>query len=179
MKDNAPGSDFDQPAFYNGLYEAKTDIELNLGLGLQGILKKDFKKYHVGGVYFAASSGSVPVQRMRETFTIVGLANGIKEAQTRVGGDIYAIITSFKDENKEAKRDLLLYTDDDMAEKNFFLQFSTHMEKNEKFKLNDKKSCSVQGATISTYNVGNPKMSRKNLEAEIVAFYNSVTEQTN
>jgi hypothetical protein len=71
--------------FYVELNEAKTNIQANLDIGIEGIIIKDFKKYQNGEITFGVSSACVPLQSLKTTFKLSGLCNAITHQMILTG----------------------------------------------------------------------------------------------
>ena len=100
---------------FERLYNAITDIEMNLSLGIENLLIKDFKTYFIindGKQGVGLGTITVPLPLLIGTYTFPKMREAMRNLMDERGLSFYGILTNYLDKNSgEYKREILLYTD--------------------------------------------------------------------
>ena len=160
-------------AQFERLFNAITDVELNLKLGFPSLLIKDFKTYFLikeGALGVGVGTIHVPLQTMMDTF---GLAEMQKAMDTLLAERktlaFYCILTNCRVEGTYRK-ELLAYRpalhDDDGFE-----AFVACLDAHAGFSLTNRRDLSTHESRTVAWEVGNIRYSRKDFEKVMTEFY--------
>lgn len=143
---------------YNTLVNKKTDRKLNLQLGLDLILKKDYKNYTWNNTIAGISVIFNSFHEVINTFSLDCLRNLIIEKQKNNGLNIYMIITQIYVDEKVI-REFMIYEEN--IEK--FSKLKAAFEKNCPFKFKVKKFTGLS-KNFAFYILEDDSVSRKKIE---------------
>jgi inorganic pyrophosphatase/exopolyphosphatase len=98
--------------YYNELITKKTDRSLNLQLGLELILRKDYKTYTWNKCIAGISVIFNPLHEILTNFQVENLRKTIKERMIRKELNIYLIISQTYTDSGEAHREIMIFDED-------------------------------------------------------------------
>jgi hypothetical protein len=129
--------------YFNDLNDVKIDINMNLKLGIENILKKDYKTYYLleqGNKGIGISSIVVPMELLFSTFSCEAISKSIENQMESMKLGLFGIMTSYKDKDKLFKRELLFYSNDKIfsRENSNIMVLIKEIEEDEGFKLHSK-----------------------------------------
>ena len=156
--------------YFNILLSKKTDRELNLSLGLDLILKKDYKNY-VWGTFVAGISVIFnPMYEILGKFGIDELKSRITEKMAYTKLNFYGIISQVYLSDGSPIRELMFYIENvDQLEK-----IKVLFEKNFPFSLQKKKFTGLS-KLFSFYLIKDGSVSRKKIEPVLKDIFESIS----
>jgi inorganic pyrophosphatase/exopolyphosphatase len=98
--------------YYNELLNKKIDRELNIKLGLELMLRKDYKNYQWLDCVAGISVVFNPIHEIMSTFGVEELRRILKKRMEDNGLNIYCVITQIYLKTGEAFRELMIYDED-------------------------------------------------------------------
>lgn len=165
---------------FNSLIQSKTDVKLNLALGMRNLIIKDYKIYKVGSdqnVKIGVSSMTMPAETLFNHFTYAEFEKTMMEIQKEQQLSLYIFVTSSMDENKKFKKETAVLKNADQPE---FLKidydgFMGALEGQEKFGMNGKQVYKSPDRAddqllMTVWQMGE-KLSRKDLEKFIKEYF--------
>eukprot|EP00347_Sterkiella_histriomuscorum_P007811 403347471 len=170
--------------YFDNLYNAISNIELNLHLGINTLLIKDFKTYFVlqeGYKGVGVSSTFVPMRVLLKHFTFEAISQAFDKLMIERNLGLMAIISNYQDQEDNGKyhKQLLVYMNEDISRKieNQFDDFTSFLQEYKDFGLVDKIELTLENAQNENvravmWEIGNTKYSRKNFEVLLNQFYN-------
>jgi inorganic pyrophosphatase/exopolyphosphatase len=146
-------------SMYEDLLNKKVDKKLNMELGLELMLRKDYKNYQWKNCIAGISVVFNPIHDIMSNFGIDNLRKSLKNRMTSNGLDIYLIITQLYLKTGEAFREIMIY--DDNTER---IQKITQLfEKKCSYPLQKKKFTGLS-KNFSFYFIKDESVSRKKVE---------------
>ena len=160
---------------FDRLFNAITDIEMNLSLGIENLLIKDFKTYFIindGKQGVGLGTITVPLQLLVSSFTIPKMKEAMKRLMDERGLSFYGILTNYLDKSSgEYKKEILLFSDQRHQSHDNFDNFVQCMGANEGYQLRNQTNLIENDDKIVHWEVGNTKYSRKDFEKVMTQFY--------
>jgi len=162
--------------YYNTLINKKTDKKLNIALGLDLILKKDYKNYDWGNSKFTFHAGiSVifnPIYEVMIKFGIEGFKNKLKTRISEGSLNIYCILSQTYLDNGKVQREFVFFYEDQVRlnkitekfEKEFF---SLYQE------VPQRKKFTGLADNFAFYGIKNESISRKKIEPILKDIFSS------
>ena len=144
---------------YNNLISKKFDRELNLKLGLELLLKKDYKNYTWNSTITGMSVIFNPLHEIMSTYGQEELKAVIRQKMDYQKLNFYAIITQTYLNSGEALREIMLY--DDNVER--LAKITAYFETVSPFPLQKKKFTGLS-KNFSSYLIKDSSVSRKKIE---------------
>ncbi len=127
---------------FDRLFNAITDIEMNLSLGIENLLIKDFKTYFIvnkGQTGVGLGTVTVPLGLLLQKFTLPNIGIAVKHLMDERNLSYYGILTNYPDKSTgEYKKEVLLFNDSRHQEVDAFDEFVAHLDSHEGFKLNNR-----------------------------------------
>lgn len=145
---------------YQSLIKKKTDKQLNLDLGLDLILKKDYKNYTWKNIVAGISVAFNTFHDIINTFTLEYLKTLIQERITSKGLHLYMIITQTYGKDGKALREFMIYDEDSVR----FHKLKKAFEANCPFKLKLKKFTGLSNNNFCFWIILDDSVSRKKVE---------------
>ena len=100
---------------FDRLFNAITDIEMNLSLGIENLLIKDFKTYFIvnkGQTGVGLGTITVPLGLLIQKFTLPNIGGAVKKLMDERNLSYYGILTNYPDKiTGEYKKEVLLFND--------------------------------------------------------------------
>lgn len=165
-------AEVDGKEYFDKLYNAISNVELNLKLGIHNLLIKDFKTYFLlqgESLGIGVSSTFVPMHTLLEHFTVPTITDEMEQLMKAKTLGMFGIMSnSCEYEDKQYHKQLLLFMNSDIcsADVNHYHKFIEFLESYEDFRLKDKKVYDLGNGRVATvWEIGNTKYSRKNMEA--------------
>ena len=160
---------------FDRLFNAITDIEMNLSIGIENLLIKDFKTYFIinkGQTGVGLGTITVPLSLLIQKFTLPHIGEAIKKLMDERNLSYYGILTNYLDKStSEYKKEVLLFNDSRHSQVDAFDDFVAHLEAHDGFKLNNRVNTFEKNEKIIMWQVGNTKYSRKDFEKIMTQFY--------
>jgi len=158
---------------FERLFNAITDVELNLKLGFPSLLVKDFKTYFLikeGSLGVGVGTIHVPLQTMMDTFGLPEMQNAmdvlLAERKTLA---FYCILTNCR-VGDTYRKELLAYRPA-LHDGDSFEAFVACLDGHPGFNLTNRRDLSTPGSRIVAWEVGNTRYSRKDFEKVMTEFY--------
>lgn len=162
------GSDEGQ---FERLFTVITDVELNLKLGINNLLIKDFKTYFYKESAVGVGLGTihVPLSVLRDKFPDIraAMSSLIKER----GLEFYGILTNCRDTVSGVySKEVLLYAPGvQISEK--FLSFAKLLDGHDGYKLHSRLDHQEADGHAISWGVGNTNYSRKDFERVMTGYF--------
>jgi inorganic pyrophosphatase/exopolyphosphatase len=144
---------------YDNLLNKKIDRQLNIELGLELMLRKDYKNYQWKNCIAGISVVFNPLHEIMCTFGVEDLKKTLRSRIQGNGLNIYAIITQIYLKSGEAFREIMIFDEDDERLRSVLEQF----EKNCPFHLQKKKFTGLS-KNFGFYYIKDESVSRKKIE---------------
>lgn len=161
--------------YWRTLYDQKSDIKHNLGLGARAILQKDFKKFKVlkddRNVGIAATL--VPLEQFIKHFKEDEVLKVMQSLMKDLNLGLFMIKTR-SESNGVYSKEILLYADSAIMsyEDTKCDDLKANMESQEEWKLSlQKEYRNTENQKLITWNLGNPQIGRKDMDKLIKEFY--------
>lgn len=163
----------DHPAkYWEDLNNAKTDVKANLALGIKNILIKDFKTYeivkdgdHMRGI--GASSIRVPTNTILEFFGQDKVIGCMREMMQKLDLVMFFILPTLSDKDS-MRKEMVIYSDAELIDDDIskFHELRDMLKVNKDYMLKNQVDLDTgkEGERLIHWEVGNTKMSRKELE---------------
>lgn len=145
--------------YFNDLINKKVDRNLNIELGLDLILKKDYKTYIWKNCIAGISVVFNPLHEIMSTFHVDTLRNMIKERMAIKKLNFYAIISQTYNKFGIPLRELMIYDEDPVA----LFQITEKFEKKCAYPLTRKKFTGL-AKNFVFYVINDDSVSRKKIE---------------
>ena len=164
------------------LLASKQDVKKNLELGCKENLIKDFKVYDLiedddlNRYGIGVSSIVITINTFLEYFTTNTVIYEMQQLMKDKNLGLFMVVTNYKSEDGGYKKEVMLFSDNQILDEDIskFQELKDVLETDKSYKLNgmvDNHTNQI-GLNLVTWNVGNLKMTRKNLEKLIKEFYN-------
>jgi inorganic pyrophosphatase/exopolyphosphatase len=151
---------------FTNLRNYKTDLAMNLELGLPLILKKDYKNYEWGDLVAGISVSFNCFHELINTFTVSALKTELINRMTENKLQFYMIISQTYSHGKPLREFMIYYPDETKLTK-----LRNAFEKHCPFKLKKKKFTGLPTSNFAFYIVQDDSVSRKKIEPVFKQIY--------
>jgi inorganic pyrophosphatase/exopolyphosphatase len=145
--------------YYNELLNKKIDRKLNLDLGIELMLKKDYKNYQWKNCITGISVVFNPIHEIMNKFGVDELITSIKQKMQESGLDVFSMITQTYLKTGDAFREIMIYDESEERLKKVSAMFESTCP----YPLQKKKFTGLT-KNFSFYFIKDESVSRKKVE---------------